>query len=98
KACIAKRTKRFDFPPNSRTIQQIYTHDLRLLVKSAGLELELKKALDKDKNLEINWAIVVNWDEEGRYLRGLTRKKVQDFRSAIVSRKHGVLTWIKSRW
>jgi HEPN domain-containing protein len=42
KACIAKNTKRHDFPPNQSAIKDIYTHDLGKLVKAAGLQTALE--------------------------------------------------------
>jgi len=41
KACIAKNTKRHDFPPPQNTIRDIYTHDLAKLIKAAKLETAL---------------------------------------------------------
>jgi hypothetical protein len=36
KACIAKKTKRYDFPDKA-TVQDSYTHDLIKLIKISGL-------------------------------------------------------------
>jgi HEPN domain-containing protein len=49
KACIAKNTRRFDFPPNQNTIKEIYTHDLAKLIQAAKLEA----ALDADRKSNI---------------------------------------------
>lgn len=38
KACIAKKTKRYDFP-NKRIAIDSYTHDLNQLVRVAGLQV-----------------------------------------------------------
>lgn len=51
KACIAKRTQRFDFPPERRAIDAIYTHDLTTLFKSAGLEKERDEDVKNDERL-----------------------------------------------
>ena len=67
KACIAKQTKKFDFPPGHNAIKGIYTHDLSLLVKSAGLKLKLDKDFEKKPRLQRNWAIVKDWKETSRY-------------------------------
>lgn len=39
KACISKKTKRHDFPPNPKNARDIYTHDLGTLISVAGLQL-----------------------------------------------------------
>src|SRR2546430_10256033 len=61
KACIAKNTKRHDFPPNQSAIKDIYTHDLSKLIGAA----KLQPALDADrrKNLSFNnkWDVVKDW-------------------------------------
>jgi hypothetical protein len=44
KACIAKNTRRHDFPPNQGAIRDIYTHDLPKLIGAARLQA----ALDAD--------------------------------------------------
>ena len=41
KACIAKKTKRYDFP-DKRIVNDSYTHDLNLLIKVSGLQVELE--------------------------------------------------------
>jgi hypothetical protein len=63
KACIAKKTKRFDFP-DKRVVQDIYTHNLEQLVKAAGLENERKV---EGEPFQKNWAIVKDWSEHSRY-------------------------------
>jgi len=54
KACIAKQTKEFDFPPDPATIREIYVHDLEKLTKSAGLGADLDKFIPKDREFEKN--------------------------------------------
>lgn len=49
KACIAKGTRRFDFPP--RAVQDIYTHDLARLLRQAGLEPDLQRDIGSDREL-----------------------------------------------
>ncbi|WP_445248940.1 HEPN domain-containing protein [Microcoleus sp. OTE_8_concoct_300] len=45
KACIAKQTKKFDFP-DKKTVMDSYTHDLEKLVKVAKIEKQLKSLLN----------------------------------------------------
>ena len=38
KACIAKTTKEYDFPPDRKTVEAVYQHDPSKLLKASGLE------------------------------------------------------------
>ncbi len=97
KACIAKRTKRSDFPAPPRTIQDVYTHDLAKLVRQAGLELELQEEINSDPHFAANWAVAKLWSEESRYDRK-TALDAQDLYQAITDEAHGVLRWLERRW
>lgn len=97
KACIARRTKAFDFPPGPAMIKKIYVHDLALLVKSAGLERRLTRDCQDDPELDANWASVKDWNEGSRY-RTWTRVEARGLVEAIADRRHGVLKWISQHW
>lgn len=97
KACIAKQTKKFDFPPNPTTIRDIYVHDLEKLIKAAGLRRALDEDLEKDSDLEVNWALVKDWNEKSRYEKH-TETEAQNLYDAITDKKHGVLQWLSRRW
>lgn len=97
KACIAKLTTRYDFP-NKELATKSYTHDLTNLAKLAGLELALNKEIQSNKGFERNWAAVKDWSEDARYRTNILGPNARDLYSAIVSRKDGVLTWLKKRW
>jgi hypothetical protein len=97
KACIAKRTAEHDFPPDRKFVADCYTHDLGTLVKSAGLRLELDRAVTGDPDLSSRWSVVQAWDESSRYDRK-TGTKAQDLIEAITDPQHGVLPWIKTHW
>jgi HEPN domain-containing protein len=98
KACIAKKTKRFEFPPKPEFVRDLYKHDLTHLVKMAGLELDLKAEMKSVVNFESNWGIVKDWSEQVRYEVEVSDKQALDFYSAIVEEKHGVLSWLKKYW
>lgn len=89
KACIAKQTKRYDFP-NKNLANSIYTHDLNTLLKFSGLEQEHRKESKSNPNFELNWTIVKDWKEDARYSIGITRDQAETLRSAILSRKDGI--------
>ncbi len=97
KACIAKQTKRHDFPDKS-LVKQVFTHDLEKLVKLSGLATTLETDLKANKNLELNWAIVKDWTEQSRYEMNISNVQALDMYSACTARTHGVLTWISKRW
>lgn len=96
KACIAKQTKRYDFPDKA-TINKSYSHNLTELLGIAGLETPAKDERKRDPQLMLNWTIVKDWGAESRYEKH-TKKKAQDLYSAIVNRQNGVLKWIRQYW
>ena len=95
KACIAKRTREHDFP--EKESQGYYVHDLRKLLGSARLSVELDQALQRDAAMEANWTIVVNWSEASRYLTK-TAQEATDLIHAIEDPAGGILPWITQRW
>ena len=66
KACIAKQTRRYDFPDRG-TVNASYTHNLAKLVKIAGLEPTFDRETRADRRFEVNWSTVKDWLEESRY-------------------------------
>jgi len=70
KACIAKVTKQYDFPPNKKTVEAIYQHDPAKLLKASGLEVEHKKETQVNSGFAYNWKIVQSWSEQLRYQTG----------------------------
>jgi len=96
KACIAKHTKRHDFP-DKQTVDESYTHVLTKLVKIAGLGPNLDGEIKNNPNFAVNWTIVKDWSEASRYEKH-TGKEAQVLYFAIANRKQGVLQWIKQYW
>ena len=97
KSCIAKKTKRFEFPDKKLT-NRSYTHDLKDLVGASEMEGELRKRGKSNRESEKNWAVVKDWTEEHRYRTDISKKLAGDLSSAIVSKKYGVLTWLRNFW
>jgi hypothetical protein len=97
KTCIAKQTKRYDFP-DRKFVNDIYTHDLNKLLKLSELEPEHRKESKRNPSFELNWTIVKDWSEQSRYVTGISRAKAKDFRSAVVSRRSGILPWLQKWW
>jgi HEPN domain-containing protein len=97
KACIAKQTRRYDFP-SREIVQKSYTHNLGDLLKAAGLQTHLDRDLKTNSQLETNWAVVKDWSELARYEWTTTSSVARDLYSAISSRKNGVLPWLRKYW
>ncbi|HSD58077.1 MAG TPA: HEPN domain-containing protein [Methanotrichaceae archaeon] len=97
KACISKKTKEHDFPPPRSMIEKYYTHNLKLLMEAAGLNVQLRSDIEKDKNFRLNWIIVESWNESSRYER-IADSDARDLYLAVSNSDHGVLKWIKQYW
>ena len=97
KACIAKQTRRYDFP-DRKFANQAWSHDLKDLVKVAGIWPTLENDMSANSSLEVNWTVTKDWSEAFRYDLSITPEMATDFYSAISARTNGVLSWIKRRW
>jgi HEPN domain-containing protein len=95
KTCIAKKTKRFDFPPKPEAASDLYTHQLPRLVKAAGLQLDLESKMRLVAEFNLYWATVKDWSEESRYEAKIDKKRASDLYLAITDEPHGVLSWLK---
>ena len=96
KACIAKNTRRYDFP-DKRTVFDSYTHSLEQLIGVASLRPDLKTEIRTNRDFASNWALVKDWNESSRYEKH-DSKKARAIYYAIVSRRNGVLKWIRKYW
>ncbi|MBB6146333.1 HEPN domain-containing protein [Silvibacterium bohemicum] len=96
KACIAKNSKRHDFPDKKRVIES-YTHDLEKLALLANLEESRLLLAQEDPIFQDNWASIVRWSEESRY-RIIEKQACNEFLNAIMERHHGLMPWIKQLW
>lgn len=97
KACIAKQTKRYDFP-DKNLANCIYTHDLNTLLRFSGLEQEHRKECKNDPGFESNWAIAKDWKEDSRYSTAANKDKAEALKSAVLNRKDGILPWLQKQW
>ena len=96
KSCIAKKTKRYDFPYR-RIVIDSYTHDLSQRIKVAGLQAALSLEMQRDRDSEVNWAMVKDWSESSRYERHDARA-AKSIHKAVADDRHGVLRWLKRHW
>ena len=96
KACIAKETRRHDFP-DKKTVDASYTHSLKDLVRVANLEVARREEVKKDSFFRAHWELVVEWSEHSRYQKH-SSQMAQELVAAIGDPKHGVFAWIKRHW
>ena len=96
KACIAKRTERFEFPDLKR-VKSSYTHDLVELLRIAGLNRLLREAEYNRPQLGENWLFVTGWSEEARYEQH-SESDAASLLKAVQDRKDGILSWLKNYW
>jgi AbiV family abortive infection protein len=97
KACIAKQIKLHEFPDRD-LVNRAYSHDLEKLIGIAGLATLLQKDMISNKKLELNWAVVKDWNESSRYNIDISVVQAEGFYSACFTRGDGILSWIKKRW
>jgi HEPN domain-containing protein len=95
KACIAKPTRRSEFPDKKRA-DSSYSHNLRELIRVAGLD-EAFKGKIVDVDFRGNWRVVQYWSEQSRYQRH-SLESARALLMAITDKRHGVFTWIKAVW
>ena len=96
KACIAKGTHRYEFPDRKK-VESSHSHNLRELIRVAGLdELRLELA-GKDADFRTNWDVVQSWSEQSRYRRHRA-ETARTLLGAVIDRRHGVMRWIKLQW
>jgi len=96
KACIAKQTKRYEFP-DKRLADDSWTHDLTKLVKTAELLGSLDQETKVDPIFSNNWNTVKDWSEQSRYKKNSNAEAISLI-TAITDEFHGVLKWIEQHW
>lgn len=96
KSCIAKRTRRYEFP--SRNAAEAYTHNLEKLLQLAKVDADLDRDKKASSALEVNWSVVKDWSEASRYDLSITQAQARDLYSACTARSAGILAWIRMRW
>lgn len=97
KACIAKQTRRYDFP-DKKVNSVCFTHDLGRLVEVSGLKLALQAEERANPAFATNWATVKDWSEEKRYQPVVSATAARDLVDAVTMRRNGVLAWLRKSW
>lgn len=93
KACLARKTERYEFPDLTRT-RGLYTHNLEDLVKQADLQDAMRKA---DMAIQEAWARARSWKVEVMYQLAVSETDAAEFVRSVGGRK-GVLPWVKQYW
>ena len=96
KACIAKATKRWEFPEKKR-VDLSHTHNLKELLKVAGLFDETSTRANNDPDFDKNWETVKTWSEQSRYRRNRA-ESAREILNAVTDKHHGVIAWLKLHW
>lgn len=96
KACIARKTKRFEFPDKS-VVNQSYSHDLSQLLAVSGLRPIVDSLSQSNQKFAANWAVVKDWTIDSRYQEH-DPKRASDLCDAITDPTDGVLNCIKQNW
>jgi hypothetical protein len=95
KACIARKTRKFDFP-DKKTVLDSYTHDLQKLVTAAQLNNDFKVQRN-NPDFYSRWLRVKEWTEEARYQKH-SKQKALEMYEAIKDPNYGVLQWLQQHW
>ncbi len=95
KACIAKNTRRYDFPPTQNALRDIYSHDLVKLIGAAKLQTALDADTRRNISLNNSWDVVKDWNINSRYAVG--GLNARDLYRAVAGR-NGVMQWLRQRW
>jgi HEPN domain-containing protein len=96
KACAAKKTKRYDFPPQNAGA--LYTHNFESLVTLTGLKPDLDAEMKRVTDFRKNWVVVRGWNPFARYETRIDDKRANDLYVAITAEPNGVLSWLKKYW
>lgn len=96
KACIAKQVNQYDFPDKALALKA-FTHRLEELIVLARLHLRRKDDALSSPGLEVNWEIVIQWDEASRY-RLHPEQEARDLWLAVSNPLDGVFPWIMGHW
>ncbi len=96
KACIAKRTREYDFP-EKKLVNDSHTHDLGKLLNLAELKDELNAVIVNDPAMESALDKIQDWSETSRYQRKTTQEATALLK-AIEDQEGGLLPWIRLHW
>ena len=97
KAVIAKLQGRNEFP-DKRFANECNTHNLRTLVRLAGLQFDLEEEIQSSTAFAENWSVVRKWSELARYEVNVPAQTARCMYVACAGHPKGVLPWIQMYW
>jgi HEPN domain-containing protein len=96
KACIAKETRKHEFPDKKR-VDESHTHSLKKLAELAELWDSGEDRSRVDPEFRKRWEAVRLWTEQSRYRRH-SPEDAQALVEAVDNRSHGVIAWLTLYW
>ena len=78
-------------------MDKIYSHDLSQLLSHSSLKALHTQEIVSNRQLEVNWAIVINWSEESRY-EIHEQREAEELFNAVSDLNGRVFEWIKQHW
>ena len=96
KACIAKETRKHEFPDKKR-VDDSYTHSLKKLAELAELWKSGQDRSRADPEFARYWDAAQLWSEHSRYRRH-SLEEAQQLVEAVDNRSHGVIAWLTLYW
>jgi HEPN domain-containing protein len=96
KACIARQTKRYEFPDRRRA-DKSWVHDLEKLLGATQMQALLEAESKSKPRLSDNWDVVKDWNEASRY-KTWNQQDAEDLVRAVSENEYGVLPWLKHHW
>ena len=89
--------------PERATVNAVYTHAIKDLLRLSGLEQEFERDRDMNRGLANNWNTVLLWNEQCRYSviaadrAGEFRARTENLLAAIADPANGVMRWFTIR-
>lgn len=83
--------------PDKRKVDSSHSHNLRELVRIAGLDESHAERIANDPDFRKNWEVVQYWSEQSRYRR-YRLESARELLGAIGDKRYGVISWIKLQW
>jgi HEPN domain-containing protein len=98
KACKAKNTDQYDFPPDRNTVNRIYSHNFNWLLQEAELEEAHEIETSTDSQFAVNCHQVIEWNEGTRYRPSILQNDAEEMTLAVADKDHGVLAGLRELW
>jgi HEPN domain-containing protein len=83
--------------PSRKQRRDYYSHDLRALVRLAGLHAAIKALADGGSEAAAAWSVALNWNIEKRYARDMHSDEARGMLRSVVDRDVGILQWLRTK-